>query len=348
MYLGDMMTVFAAIAGPLLFARWWAKDHQFMPEGYFVKRAHRGEQMKITLHVGEDSDISVDAREIDSKGIGVLWRELSVTFIKLASGTDTTKSPAREAPLPPPPPEEPVPLPPSAAFVPPAAINLTPPPEPLAEPEYHPPDERVPAEQFFTPARGSGVHVPLFKPDEPVVLDLPPGETDEPEDVVPGLDYPADKVATPATKRDRMGLHRRPKAEGRQRAAMTRVRAATVVLVFAAVVLASSQVAMHGMSFFTFRGNGTGATQQGAAEFGGPGQPNQVVTDRVVTPDGTTLKVRALRSDKWTAIAQKDSGKWNTLALGANYRKVSSIADIKWNAGHGWKSKWIMVQLHAR
>jgi hypothetical protein len=79
--------------------------------------------------------------------------------------------------------------------------------------------------------------------------------------------HPATKPADrPATK---------PAGQPRQYAAMRLTRRVIAALVLFAVISGSTEIALHGFSFFVFRSAGTGATPgNGLGEDQGPGQPN--------------------------------------------------------------------------
>jgi hypothetical protein len=61
----------------------------------------------------------------------------------------------------------------------------------------------------------------------------------------------------------------------RQQQAMVRVRVTFAILLLFALTMGSSEIALHGFSFFTFRPAGVGQTPDtGLSEAQGPGQPN--------------------------------------------------------------------------
>jgi len=76
----------------------------------------------------------------------------------------------------------------------------------------------------------------------------------------------AEPSARPATK---------PAGLARQHAAMRLTRLITAVLILFAAVCGTTEIALHGFSFFVFRSAGTGSTPgNGLQEDQGPGQPN--------------------------------------------------------------------------
>ena len=76
----------------------------------------------------------------------------------------------------------------------------------------------------------------------------------------------AEPAARPATK---------PAALARQHAARRLTRLITAVLILFAAVCGTTEIALHGFSFFVFRSAGTGSTPgNGLQEDQGPGQPN--------------------------------------------------------------------------
>jgi hypothetical protein len=87
---------------------------------------------------------------------------------------------------------------------------------------------------------------------------------------------PATKpVAAPKTEEPAANPKSRPIAKGRQFAAMRLTVIAAGALLLFALISGTTEVALHGFSFFVFRSQGVGATpDSGLNEAQGPGQPD--------------------------------------------------------------------------
>jgi hypothetical protein len=139
----------------------------------------------------------------------------------------------------------------------------------------------VPAMPATRPARpaASPVTLPAASPAEPPARPAKPAARPA---------KPAARPAKPAARPAKAAGPAKPigKAAGRPRQyfAMRLSRLAVAAMVLFAVTAGSTEIALHGFSFFAFRAAGTGSTpDSGLKEDQGPGQPDAPGTHRHLT-----------------------------------------------------------------
>ena len=126
------------------------------------------------------------------------------------------------------------------------------------------------------------------------------------------------------------------------------VLACSAALALTAAGMITAMTMMHGLQFFVFRSQGTGATSDDAlTEAQGPGQPREPpVLLTATAPDGTQLRIRMPAGDAWAGIAQEHGGRWVFLDAGPAYAPVLAAAARVWTQFRQlFQSAWLVTPL---
>ncbi len=161
-----------------------------------------------------------------------------------------------------------------------------------------------------------------------------------------------------------------PSSSQRQRKAMIWWRRVFALMIAIPLVLALIMVTQHGPAFFVFRSAGTGFSpdfdgSKALTENQGPGQPDAppVLTRTASVHRHVQLHVPApappaagvtfsspstgpatSRGLPFTAIAERQDGRWVALAAGASYAAAAAGASAIWKAHPGWyASEWVVI-----